>query len=491
MLRERYGRLRGLFYLGARVSASEIAIAAACQNDARSARKFHEENSLRTHGAQIAPKFFSTWPNLSFLSGHMKWFPLNIRYSRALLAGFGALAFAAAIQTSFAVADDDRAADESITNVAKNLARMNYGAQIEWTSPDGRTAEVATATPDNKSATALIMDDETLSCPLQEGQTTFVIKLPTAAQLDRFTFVNENAAAAGNLKISVSNYKLPATSPKWVDVDGNVSFTRKRLFNLSMLGVEARYVKLSFNVDKPGRIAALGLYGGETLERFALRQQQTSDQMAWLSTTVSGRAKGIEDQLNFNFANLYAKAQVVHVSSGAVQTAQRMIDDDNETGFRFADSDGNPTVIVELAESERLHRISALYKMHAPGRFDVFLLNDLSESATDLAKHKPVASVTDDKGDGKAAGDFDPHGARYVALRWTPADSSSTDRGFEIAEINAFGDMPLAMLMLNEAPDVYASNMSALHFPGGDSTPDLSTRLGTVAIAPTIPSVSP
>ena len=41
-------------------------------------------------------------------------------------------------------------------------------------------------------------------------------------------------------------------------------------------------------------------------------------------------------------------------------------------------------MIVELAEDERLHRVSTLYKMHAPGRLDVFLLKDLSASATDL-----------------------------------------------------------------------------------------------------------
>ena len=99
-----------------------------------------------------------------------------------------------------------------------------------------------------------------------------------------------------------------------------------------------------------------------------------------------------------------------------------MIDDDNETGFRFANSDPQPTVIVELAATERLNRVSALYNMRAPGRLDVFLLEDLSDAAKDLTKQKPVASVTDDQGEGKAAVDFDPHGARYVALRWTPAD---------------------------------------------------------------------
>jgi hypothetical protein len=419
----------------------------------------------------------------------MKRFSHLSRPGRALLCAFGALALSAAIHTSFAIANDDRAADDSITNVAKNLARMNYGTQIEWTTPDGRTAAVATASETNQSAAALIMDDETLSCPLQEGETTFVIKLPTTAQLDRFTFVNENAAAAGSLRIAVSNYKLPAASPKWTEVDGSISFTRKRLFNLSMLGVEARYVKLSFHVEKAGRIASLGLYGGETLERFALRQERNHQQITWLSHSAAARARGVEDQLNFNFANLYAKAQVVHVSSGAMPSAQRMIDDDNETGFRFANSDPHPTVIVELAASERLNRVSALYKMHAPGRLEIFLLEDLSAQAIDLTNQKPVASVTDDNGDGKAAVDFDPHGARYVALRWTPADDSATpDRSFEIAEINAFGNVPLAMLTLSDAPDLYAANSSPLQT--GRGSPDLSNRLGTLAIPPTLPTIS-
>ena len=419
----------------------------------------------------------------------MKRFSHLSRHGRALLCAFGALALSTAIQTSFAISNDDRAADDSITNVAKNLARMNYGTQIEWTTPDGRTAEVATATETNKSAAALIMDDETLSCPLQEGETTFVIKLPTTAQLDRFSFVNENAAAAGKLKIAVSNYKLPAASPKWTEVDGSISFTRKRLFNLSMLGVEARYVKLSFHVEKAGRIASLGLYGGETLERFALRQERNHQQITWLSKSAAARAKGVEDQLNFNFANLYAKAQVVHVSSGELLSAQRMIDDDNETGFRFASSDPHPTVIVELAASERLNRVSALYKMRAPGRLDIFLLDSLTPEAKDLTNQKPVATVVDDNGDGKAAVDFDPHGARYVALRWTPADGAKNDWSFEIAEINAFGNVPLALLTLNEAPDLYAANSGPLQTTGGGS-PDLSNRLGTLAIPPTLPTVS-
>ena len=390
----------------------------------------------------------------------------------------GAFALAAAMQTGFAA---DSATDE-VTNAAKNLARMNCGAKIQCILPDGRSAAVATKADDNKGAAALIMDDDTLSVPLQEGQTTFIITLPTTSLVDRFSFVNENAAARGKLKIAVSNHQLPAASSKWVEVDGDIPFTNKRLFNVSLMGVEARYVKLAFNVEKGGRIAALGLYGDETLQRFAQRQHQLS----WITKT-SAVSRRPEDKLNFNFANIYAKARVVYVSSGPIPAARRMIDDDSETGFRFAPNDPYPTVIVELAETERLNRVSALYEM-ASGQMEVYVMNELGANRGDLSGAKPVASVIDRSGDGKAAVDFDPQGARFVALRWTP--ERGANRNFEVAEINAFGDVPLAMLQLHEAPDVFASNSSGIAAPG-ESSPDISTTLGTLAVPPSIPSVSP
>lgn len=150
------------------------------------------------------------------------------------------------------------AAPPSEDKETTNIAQMNCGAQIECIMPDGRTATIADRSSLEQSPAALIMDDDTISCPLQGGDTTFVIALPKAALIDRLTFVNENAAARGDLKIAVSDYRLPANSAKWTEVEGVIPFARKRLFNLSMLGVEAKYVRLSFHVEKEDRIAALG-----------------------------------------------------------------------------------------------------------------------------------------------------------------------------------------------------------------------------------------
>jgi len=120
----------------------------------------------------------------------------------------------------------------------------------------GQEAVLAQAGSARPPADAAGVAADSLRCPLQEGITDFVVQLPKGA--DRFTFVNENAAVQGELKISVSNDKLVASDPRWTSVDGVILFRHKRLFNLSMVGVEANYVKLSFHVGKSDRIAALG-----------------------------------------------------------------------------------------------------------------------------------------------------------------------------------------------------------------------------------------
>ena len=179
-------------------------------------------------------------------------------------------------------------------------ARMNCGAQIECTTPDGHPAQVSRLPNPDLSAAALIMDDDTVTCLLQEGETSFVIELPSTAVLDRFTFLNENAAARGELKIAVSNQRLPANSSDWREVEGIVPFAHKRLFGVSLLGIEARFVRLSFHVEKEGRIAALAVYGEAGPARSASQRSA-----ATISETF--RASGLEDALNSTFAKKHAK----------------------------------------------------------------------------------------------------------------------------------------------------------------------------------------
>jgi hypothetical protein len=360
-------------------------------------------------------------------------------------------------------------ADFETMGGAKNLARMNVGARIELITPAGPVDVTPNAGAVEGNAASLIMDDQTVSCPLPEGETTFVIALRKASVLNRFTFVNENAEARGDMRIAVSNFQIPASSPKWSAVDGVVSFTNKRVFNLSMLGVEAKYVRVSFHVEQGGRIAAFG---------------QRNDVMKIANTS---RSKKPEDVLNYNFANIYARSRIVYVSSGRADLAGTMIDDDAATSFKFAQTDARPTVVVELAQIARVHRVSALYRMGS-GRLDIYLLNELDPKHVELDKLKPVASVTERR-DGKAAIDFDPCGARYVALVWTPDTAArDRDRGLEVAELGAFGNVALASLDIGEPLNLFVSN--AMGSPG-EGSHDFSNTLGTLAEPPVLSIVSP
>jgi hypothetical protein len=142
------------------------------------------------------------------------------------------------------------------------LDRVNFGSQIVCITPDGRMSSVSDTAARPPNAPAMV-DEDTISCALQEGKTTFIIPLPKATFLDRFIFINQNAAACGQFNIAISNSHLPADSPNWTQVAGIIPFAHKRLFNLSLLGIEAKYVKLSFQVEKNGRMRALGFYRDE------------------------------------------------------------------------------------------------------------------------------------------------------------------------------------------------------------------------------------
>jgi hypothetical protein len=143
-------------------------------------------------------------------------------------------------------------AGSATSDDTKNVARTN---PVERIIPEGQYMPVALKSQTEKDI--LTLDNDTISCALPEGDTTFIISLVRSSPLDRFTFINENSTARGELRIAVSNEKLSADSEKWTPVDGATSFRRKRLFNVSMLGVEAKYVRLTFHVEHEDDMAAL------------------------------------------------------------------------------------------------------------------------------------------------------------------------------------------------------------------------------------------
>ncbi len=97
-----------------------------------------------------------------------------------------------------------------------------------------------------------------LDYALPAGVSSFVIRLGNPEARGCVTFVNKNPAAEGRFSIAVSERPLAANSPLWSPVEGTIPFRHKRRFALSLVGVEANYVRLTFEVDGLPKTASAG-----------------------------------------------------------------------------------------------------------------------------------------------------------------------------------------------------------------------------------------
>jgi hypothetical protein len=186
------------------------------------------------------------------------------------------------------------------------------------------------------------------------------------------------------------------------------------------------------------------------------------------ATTARVTVRGTEIR-EFDWAKSRARAHVAYTSSGPRTLSGRMIDNDLQTVFRFSESDKTPTVIVELAQSARLHRVSTAFKAE-DAQLDVYLLNELPKDPGDLRVAKPDASVNDRPDDnGMVNVNFSVSSARYVVLRWK---RNRWQEPFEVAEISAFSNDP-ADFIFDQAPQL-ADNMSAAVLPAPPPVPVVS-----------------
>ena len=155
------------------------------------------------------------------------------------------------------------------------------------------------------------------------------------------------------------------------------------------------------------------------------------------TTVTRVTVRGSEVQQEFDWAKLRAHGRIAYISSGPRGLRSRMIDNDLQTSFPFAESDQSPTVIVELAKSAQIHRVSTVFKAE-DAQLDVMLLNELPKNLDDLQSAKPDISrvgLPDERG--MITADFSVSSARFVVLRWK---RKKRDEPFTVAEISAFSN---------------------------------------------------
>jgi hypothetical protein len=352
------------------------------------------------------------------------------------------------------------------------------GAQLEVVPKGNSNAKLQLSSMSqdtNTAESALLCDDPTVGYRLPNGTSTLVVSLPNIENVETVAFLSESSS--GTVSISTSNAQLPADSPQWHNA-GQQELTAGPI--KSKIGpVEAKYVKLTFNVAQPSRIAGFGLYSTPAVSDFTMPRPR--------KVSFEGRPENF-GLITSNLTDVHAKARALYVSSGAdAKDANKMIDSQLATSFTFAGSDSSPIAVIDLGKESKLRRLSAVYGPRK-GTVDFYVLKSLpiaaqsendqlkadalqkgapagqtpaATAATELAADvklndatfnnlKPVGSVTNNEGEGHASVDFPETSGRYVMVRWNAPAPSQTP--LSVAEIAAFGGTKVA------SSQMFASN---------------------------------
>ena len=337
----------------------------------------------------------------------------------------------------------------------ENLARYHFGADVKATPESASLAKLqlsANGRDQNTSAAALLCDDPTTGYRLPAGPSSILVSLPNIENIQSVSFLNDGAE--GEMTIAISNADVPENSPEWHRID-NAALSQGAVATKVGPG-EAKYVKLSFKITQPGRIASFGVYATPALSDFTMPRPRK------VSFEENSESFAL---INFNFSDVHAKARALYVSSGDVNRVNAMIDDQPATAYEFANDDAAPTAVIDLGRERNLSRLSAVYASQA-GSIDFYVLNRLPAGTSDdtnpgeanvqqianvgqgadlppslkiseqtLAGLKPAGSVAS-TGEGRASVNFPEVTGRYVMLKWHPA---APDAAFSIAQVAAFG----------------------------------------------------
>src|SRR5215813_6247457 len=84
---------------------------------------------------------------------------------------------------------------------------------------------------------------------LHQGVSSFIFPLPKGKE-HIMSLVNQNPAAEGCFSIAVSTRRLPVDSSHWNAIGEAINFRHHRQFAVSLEGVEANYVRLTFDVHR-------------------------------------------------------------------------------------------------------------------------------------------------------------------------------------------------------------------------------------------------
>lgn len=257
---------------------------------------------------------------------------------------------------------------------------------------------------------ALISSSSPNPAVVSEGHGVVTLKLARQTHVRQLTFLNEGAA--GRLVVTAS-----ADNLTWVPMADAAFSSADDVVDLAAGSAFSKYLRLSFELSKPGCIAGLKVVG----EDFDADYQVSQDAAAQMQ--------------EFNFASGIGGARMIYASPSI---AGKSAGSWKQGVIRFdATKSGEFVAVYDLGDKRRLEKFGC---SHGAGltAMSVYAFESISEKENwrgrlaydtqDLAQLKPVLSVETAKEtrgtqvlEAKQAVE-----ARYVAFKWTVAPGLSS-----------------------------------------------------------------
>jgi len=263
----------------------------------------------------------------------------------------------------------ERLSPDALSQEPKNLARRNLGSNVYAVNPDGEAVSEEEGDDNGLGSVAAILlgDDEAAVFDLGTGRTQAIIELFDFFTVERALF--RSYGAQGEVSIAASDRSLNANSGDWQVLLDPTAFDRNNSVNLPFEPVDAKFILVTLDVQTPGPVGALGVFGLPGLDsstpEFLNNPEMIGELLALGSPPVP-----------FDFASLYSGSNIIAVDSGDVRTANGMIDDDVTTFHEFVDAQFENIMVIDLGYDYSINRLSLVLES-SPGSLEVYAFEAL------------------------------------------------------------------------------------------------------------------
>ncbi|MCC5835582.1 MAG: hypothetical protein JJU20_12675 [Opitutales bacterium] len=360
----------------------------------------------------------------------------------------------------------------------------------------------------SESKDTLIQSDKAEESHLDVGDNQVLMDLNGYFNINRFAF--RSYGASGRVIVMGSETPLSLDSQRWQTLSQPTQFRPGQPIEVEFPYTSTRYVRVRFEVDTPGSITPFAISGEDTiLQMNPLFLQNLDSASGESSQAASGNT------VPFNFASSITGAQVSHISSGNMQRAQEMIDDDPSTYFEFDGTERENVMVLDLRNSYRVSRFSMVMEA-GRGRLQIYNLPTIPENmeiegpdgertlalpASFFETTPPLMQRIFTEPSDRVQIDFPETELRWVLIRWTPPEAEDGDdtpmiSTLRVYEISVIGQVPEQFAAMSFIPRAqFLSNNPEL----GAVLPGPSTRLSspltlspaTDSPPPPIPQISP